>query len=94
MLHFSQFFPIIFARWKIFSFPAMFISKWSNFCYSLQIIFISTQFHATVTVYSNNFLSSIFMGFVVFLLFFIHSGESLYDPPRFCDIYNTINKHN
>ena len=37
------------------------------------------------------------MEFIVASLFFIQSGESIYDPPQFnlvYDIYNTINEHN
>ena len=43
----------------------------------------------------ENICHHYFGGLFLFFLFFNHSGESLYDPPRlnlFCEVYNAMNQ--
>ena len=49
--------------------------------------FMFWKFNATVKVYWKQLLS-LFFGFIVAFLFFIHSGESIYDLPLFRLICN------
>ena len=54
-------------------------------------------FNATVIAYWKHLSSFLLMGFIVAFLFFIQSGESVYDPPWLGFTlwhYNTINEHN
>ena len=44
-------------------------------------LLICCWFSATVIAYCKQ-LISLFFGFIVAFLLFVHSGESMYDPPR------------
>ena len=79
---FLNFFPTMFFWWKIYSFQFIFIYKWFNLCYSFSIFPISLWFEATVTAYWKD-LSFLLIEFICAFLFFIQSGESIYDPLRF-----------
>ena len=54
---------------------------------------ISSWSNVTVPTYWKHLLSSLLIGFIIAFLFFIQSGESIYDPLLY-DIYNAINDHN
>ena len=50
-----------------------------------------------VTADWKHLLSFLLIGFIVVFLFFIQSGESIYDPQQlgfYYDIYNIITEHN
>ena len=82
-LFFFNFFESSFSNGK-YSFPVIiFIYKRFNFCYSFCIFFIFWWFNATVAVYWKHLLSFSLLGFIVAFLFFIQSGESIYNPPWF-----------
>ena len=79
---FLNFFPTMFFWWKIYSFQFIFIYKWFDLGYSFSIFPISSWFEATVTAYWKH-LSFLLIEFICAFLFFIQSGESIYDPLRF-----------
>ena len=81
---FLKFFPIIFFLWKIYSFSLIFIYKRFNFRYSLQIFFYFFEIWRNCYSKFKAFII-FFMGeiYCCFFVFFIQSGESIYDPPWF-----------
>ena len=89
---FSQFFPIIFFWWKIYSFPAIFFVKALLFVILCGSFLISSWFSATVTEYWKNICLIYWWDL---LLLFLSSQEDLYmthhDSNLFYDIYNIIN---
>ena len=94
---FLNFFPVIFSWWKMYFLPLIFIYKWFNFVVFCGFLFISFWFNATVPAYIKHLSTFLLPGFIVAFLFFIQSGESIYDPPWlgfFYDIFNAINEHN
>ena len=51
--------------------------------YSFQGFLVYSWFWATFTAYWKHLLSFLLIEFILLFLFFIQSGESTYDPPRF-----------
>ena len=78
-----KFFSIIFFWWKIYSFPVIFTYKRFSFCYSLQIFFYSFMILSNCCSTLRTFTIFLLIGFVAAFLFFIQSGDSIYDPRRF-----------
>ena len=96
---FHNFSPIIFFRWVIgyISFQLYLFVKDLIFLIPSRFSLLFSRFKASVTAYWKYFLSFLLIGFIVAFLYFIQSGESMYDPPRFgffYDIFNTTNEHN
>ena len=91
---FFKYFPIIFFWWKIYSFPVIFIYKRLNFVILYGSVFV---FHTLMWPYSvlKALLKASFLliGFIVAFLFFIQSGVSIFDPPRFGFFYDIYDKY-
>ena len=81
-LFFSNFFHSFFPEEKFISFQLYLPIKDLIFDILFECILISLWFNASIAAYWKH-LSSLFFGFIISFLFFIQTGESIYDPPRF-----------
>ena len=83
--YFSLLFSIIFFRWKIYSFPSIFIYKIIKFLWLFadHFLFLHDLTRLLQRAENDYLFCWLLMGFIVVFLFFIQLGESLYDPPPF-----------